>query len=317
MSLLRVCLPLLKQLLLLAAGLMLLSSYSYADTDPRMVIEITADEEGHLPPVEEAIQQALPILWDRVVEGTTRASLSDRIEATPFLLRVVPHPDGIQVTFNRQRVWQYLDQHHIAYLREAPRLNLHIQMTNQNDISMPKTAAALLSYAESIALERGIVLDHNAPMLMASWRWLDTSQVYLSVQGHSVLAGFSETRNLESGDPLAQLQAWVSELLMKIRDAYIVNRSVMPDMSAKQQVRDGGIELILTIEQPAGLSSQVALEDALRQNSRVKAVIPTYLSAMSRQYRVLLKDKDDAWLEAWFRHRGMQITPTPYGWLVQ
>lgn len=306
----------LKQLFLLVVSLLILSTYSYAVSDPRMVVEVVADEEGKVPAVEDAIKQALPVLWDRVVVDSARYSLSDRIKATPFLLRVVPHSDGVQVTFNQQRVWQYLDQHYIAYLKEAPRLSFQIQMINQNDIRMPKTAEALQTFAEDAALARGIVLDEKAPVLMASWRWLNTSQVYLSVRGNSLLAEFSETRTIDANDPLVQLQAWVKELLKKVRDAQIAEAGVVIEKPGKLKW-DNGIELILIIEQPASLSEQVILEDALRQNSKVKALIPTYLSAASRKYRMVLNGEDDVWIRAWFQRRGMQITPTPHGWLVQ
>ncbi|MDX8404280.1 MAG: hypothetical protein R8K54_07725 [Mariprofundaceae bacterium] len=307
---------LLGSLLLLAVSLLMLSTYSDAATDPRMVVEIVADEEGKVPAVEDAIQQALPVLWDRIVEDFARPSLSDKIKATPFLFRVLPHPNGVQVTFNQQRVWQYLDQHGIAYLREAPRLNLQIQMINQNDMSMPKTAEALQAFAQGTALARGIVLDEKAPMLIANWRWVDATQVYLSVQGNSELAEFSEMRTVEAGDPLVQLQAWMEELLLKVRNTHPEQTDVMADMPIKQ-MWDNGIELILTIEQPASLSEQVVLEDALRQNSKVSALIPTHLSATSRQYRMLLNGEDDTWITAWFQRRGMQVSPTPSGWLVQ
>ena len=306
----------LKQLLLLMVGLLILSTYSYADTDPRMVVKIVADEDGKVPAVEDAIQQALPVLWDRIVEDSARQSLSDKIKATPFLLRVVPHSDGVQVTFNQQRVWQYLDQLEIAYLREAPHLKLQIQMINQNDAPMPKTAEALQTFAESTALARGIVLDEKAPMLIASWYWIDATQVYLSVRGDSALADFSETRSVEAGDPLVQLQAWVKELLLKVRDAHIAETDAVVEMPAKQKW-DDGIEIILIVEQSASLPEQVVLEEALRQNSKVNALIPTYLSVARRQYRLLLNGEDDAWIRAWFQRRGMQITPTPYGWQVQ
>ncbi len=306
----------LKQLALLMMSLLISSAYGYADTDSRMIVEVAANEQGQVPAVQEAIEQALPVLWDRVVEDSARMSLSDKIKGTPFLLRVVPHAGGVQVTFNSQRVWQYLDEHEIAYLKEAPRLNLQIQMINQDDNRMPKTAGAILSYGEEIALARGMVLDQHAPALVANWRWLDASQIYLSVQGSSILAGYSETRSVETGDPLAQLQAWVKELLLKVRDTKSTD-VVGVVAGAAVQKHDDGIEFVLTIEQASSLSEQVVLEDSLRQNSRVKAMIPVYLSRTSRQYRMLLQGEDDAWITAWFQRRGMQIIPTPYGWLVQ
>ncbi|MES0370941.1 MAG: hypothetical protein ABUK11_01560 [Mariprofundaceae bacterium] len=316
MTLLKTTSRLLKQLLLLVVSLLILSTYSYADTDPRMVVEIVADDEGNLPTVKNATKRALPVLWDRVVADASRHALSDKIRATPFLLRVVPHSDGVQVTFNQQRVWQYLDQHEIVYLKEAPRLNLQIQMINQNDTFMPKTAEALQMYALESALARGVVLDGQAPTLMASWRWIDAAQVNLNVRGGSVLGEFTETRTVKAGDPLVQLQAWVTELLTKVRDAHVAQIDAVVETPAKKKW-DQGIEFILTIEQSSTLPEQVVLEDALRQNVRITALIPTRLGATTRQYRILLKGEDDSWIRAWFQRRGMQATATPYGWLVR
>jgi len=308
---------LLKRLFFLVAGLLILSAYGYAETDPRMVVEVPADERGNMPPVQEAIQQALPLLWDRVIESSVRATVSDKTKATPFLLRVVPHAGGVQVTFNQQRVWQYLDQQQIGYLKEAPRLGLQIRMINQNDTEMPKTASALYAHAEKFASARGVIIDSNAPLLTLSWRWLGARQVHLSVSGNPALEPLSGMRELDKGDPLVQLQAWLEELLLKARDGSGSRDPETVVAQPSREVRDGGIELLLTIEQPATLPEQVVLEEALRQHDRVKSLIPVHLSAGSRQYRLLLMGENDNWLQTWFSRRGMQAYPTPEGWRVQ
>lgn len=307
---------LIKYIVLLAIGLLALSTASYADTDPRMVVEVGADKQGHVPAVQEAIQLALPILWDRVVEDSFRSSVSDSMRATTFLLRVVPQSDHVEVTFNQDRIWQYLDSKEIAYLKEPLRLNLQIQMTNSSDNTMPKTAEALLGYAQGVAKARGIVLDSRAPLLQANWRWLDAAQVHLSVDGDSLLSGYTETRSMTAGDPLEQLQSWVEALLMKARSTYITNVTT-PVEATIEQPTDATMVLLLTMDLPATLATQVVFEDSLRQNSHVKLLVPTFLSANSRQYRMVLHTADDGWIAEWFRRRGMQATATVDGWLVQ
>ena len=305
-----------KHLTILLISMFMLTAYSYADTDPRMVVEVRADEQGKVPAVQEAIQLALPILWDRVVEDSARSTVSDSMRATTFLLRVVPQPDHVEVTFNQDRVWQYLDQKQVAYLKEPLRLNLKIEMMNSSGSGMPKTAEALLTYAQGVAKARGILLDAGAPLLQAKWRWLDAAQVYLKVDGESLLTGFSETRSMKAGDPLEQLQAWVQSLLIKARSAY-VTKTTLPAEPTIEQPTDGTMVLLLTIEQPATLPAQVVFEDSLRQNSHVKLLVPTFLSGNSRQYRMVLHNADDSWLADWFRRRGMQATATADGWLIQ
>ncbi len=306
----------LKQLTVLMVSMLMLSTYSYADSDPRMVIEVGADEQGKVPAVQEAIQLALPVLWDRVVVDSARSSVSDSMKATTFLLRVVPQSDHVEVTFNQDRVWQYLDQKQIAYLKEPIRLNLKIEMVNSSGNGMPKTAEALQTYAQGVAKARGILLDAGAPLLQAKWRWLDAVQVYLKVDGESWLTGFSETRSMQTGDPLEQLQAWVESLLIKARSTYVAGSTAAAE-PAIEQPSDGTLVLLLTIEQPATLPAQVVFEDSLRQNRHVKQLVPTFLSGNSRQYRMVLHHADDSWLTDWFRRRGMQATATVDGWLVR
>jgi hypothetical protein len=305
------------ELWLAAFVLSLFSLIPYAQADSRMIVEVQMDEEGRVPSVQEAIQQALPLLWDRIVDSKARGSLSDSMKATQFLQRVLPRSDGVQVSFNEARVWQYLDQQEIPYLKEAPRINLMVQMSNQNGSSMPQTVDMLRANAESIAEARGVLLSESGPTLIVVWQWLDNTQVNLVVRGNTALAEFSETRKIETGDPLSQLQVWMEGILLAARDAYIVGPVQTDVMPPLQEKRDGGIEVMLTIEQLAALPAQVALEDALRQHEKVESIIPTYLSASSRQYRLQLKGEEDVWVQQWFQHRGMQALPTPQGWLVR
>ncbi|MFC1626113.1 hypothetical protein ACFL19_00265 [Pseudomonadota bacterium] len=298
-------------------SLFFLMPYAYAEADSRMVVEIQADEEGRVPSVQEAIKQALPLLWDRLVDSKARKSLSDGMKATQFLQRVLPTGNGVQVSFNEARVWQYLDQQEIPYLKEAPRINLMIQMSNQNGADMPQTVELLRANAESVAKARGVLLSESGRALIVAWRWIDNSQVNLMVRGTTALAEFSEARKIETGDPLSQLQRWMEEVLLAARDANISNPDETAAMPSLKKKRDGGIEVLLTIEQPATLPAQVALEDALRQHEKVESIIPSYLSAASRQYRLQLKGEEDAWVQEWFQRRGMQVLPTPQGWLVR
>jgi hypothetical protein len=301
---------------LAAVAFSLFSLMPYAQADSRMIVEVQADEEGRVPSVQEAIQQALPLLWDRIVDSKARGSLSDSMKATPFLQRVLPRSDGVQVSFNEARVWQYLDQKKIPYLKEAPRINLVIQMSNQNGSSMPQTAELLQADVESVAVARGVLLSESAPSLIIVWQWLDNTQVNLTVRGNTALAEFSELRKVETGDPLSQLQVWMGEILLTARDAYIPDPTQIEMIPTWQEQR-GGIEVMLIIEQSATLSAQVALEDALRQHEKVESVIPIYLSTSSRQYRLQLKRAGDVWVQQWFQQRGMQALPTPQGWLVR
>lgn len=302
--------------LLAVVSLALLATVAHAQNDTRMVVEIPANEHGEFPPVRDAIQSALPQLWDRILPAASRSSVSDDTNATQFLLRVVPQSKSMQVIFNEQRVWQYLDEKQIAYLKEPVHLNIRFQMLNQNDQPMPKTAEALQAYALQFAPDRGIVVDQQSPMITASWRWLDASQVSMYVQGEGMAESMAETRLVDARDPIVKLQAWVAELMLRLRDGGVAG-SAAADAQMVDPYAQSVAGTLLTIEQQAPLPEQVVLEEALRQDHRVKSITPTYLSAASRQYRLQLKDNDDSWIVSWFRRRGMLAQPVPEGWLIR
>jgi len=294
----------------------LLAIPAHAQNDPRMSIDVGKGRQGEMPSVKDAVQQALPLLWDRVLPVKARSSVSDNINATSFLQRVVPSADSVQVIFNEERVWNYLDQQQIVYLKDAPHLNLQIQMYNQNDVAMSQTVSALQRYAEGVAAARGIVLDPAAVQVSATWRWMDASQIVLMVRIGNDAEPVSDTRQLSGGDPLVLLQKWLEELMLGLRDSSFAggNEPVIEQANPQAPV---GYNVLLTIESPASLPEQIVLEEALRQSSRVRSLTPVYLSASSRQYRLVLKEGDSGWIEGWFRKRGMQARPSTEGWIVR
>lgn len=296
-------------------AVLMLTTQAYAQNDPRMVVEIVKNEQGELLSIQDAIGEALPRLWDRILPVASRGSVSDSVNATPFLQRVVPHGGGLQVIFNEQRVYQYLDQQQVVYLKEVPHLNVEIRMFNQNDLAMPKTVDVLRAYAEEVAKDRGIVLDAGAVPVTATWRWLENGQLSLNVRGKGLDEPVSEIRPVTAGEELEQLQGWVAELILQLRDRSLSGI----DASAGEvgEVVRNEAELLLTIEQRASLPEQVALEEALQLNDRVELLQPIYLSSGSRQYRLRLREYDDSWIKGWFARRGMLAQQTVDGWIVR
>lgn len=291
-----------------------------AQTDPRMMVRVDF-EEGKQLSLKNAIQKALPTLWDRVVVRSARSSVPADAKATSLLMRAIPDADGVSVEFHPSRTFEYLKQNSIEYIEQQPRMQLIIHLWNQNGVEMMQSSQLLQQEAESIAQQWGIGLEEGAPVLVLNWRWLDATTVNLMTRGNAYLPESSETRDFRQGDPLEQLRIWMADRLVAARDAEVTARASQlagSETAMAGKVRTAnGIEAILMVERPATLAEQVILEEALEKHPAVAAVVPKYLSHDSRQYMLYLKGSDDAWVPAWFKKRGMLVSPTPQGWLVR
>ena len=289
---------------------------AYAQEDARFQIPLNF-EHNKIPTLPEQVKQALPLLWQRIVTQDALSSIPANANAMSLLLRVHPQNQGSIIVFNPSRVWAYLETEKIAHIRDIPAFNLQIKLTNAFGSSMQKSEDELLAYAKHQAEELGIVITPQAPLLAIHIQWLDDIQAQLSVRGQSRLAEFSETRTLDMGDPFLNIQQWLLNTLIRARDAYVWQpKSLTPDMPS-EVTNNNALKLILTIEQDASLSEQIALETALKHDPRVKQLTPRYLNHHSRQYLMELKQPDDSWVNHWFAQRGMHATPNAQGWRIQ
>jgi hypothetical protein len=308
--LIRIC------LLLISFGFAAIS-IAQADDDPRFHVSITF-EQGTSPSITEQVNQALPILWQRILTHEASSSALQEMKPMSLLLSVRPQSHGSDVIFNPPRVWSYLEAQHIPHIRTIPTFHLQLELHNAFGNSMQESEARLLQYAKAQGKTLGIVFADNAPLLAIHIQWLDDVQAQLSVRGQSRLQEFSETRALDMGDPFLYLQNWVKDTLIRARDAYAWQKEVQatPEAAIDHAARTD-LQFTLVIEQDASLSEQIALEHALKGDPRVKQLVPTYLNHHSRQYVITLKQPDDSWIPNWFEQHGMRATPNAQGWRIQ
>lgn len=289
---------------------------SFAVDDARMLVEVSKQE---LPAggagLQGAIKAAAPRLWDRLLPRTERG----KAEALPanlgLITRIRPTIEGYQVEFNREAVLAQLSEVNITYLQAAPRLQIAVQLTNRFGQRMVESEALLQAYLRNIAPRWGVVLADDAPALVLSWQWFaDDPRVHLVVRGDTPLMEFNEARTLAPGDFMPELQAWAEALLVAARDAYAVNAEVTTALARDAQ---GDWQVGLTIARDLDLAAQVAWEDALRADPRIKALLPYRLSAKRQSYRLRLNTRDDTWLPRWFQSHGLELQPSAEGWLAQ
>ena len=314
---------------------MLFSQLPAYAADARMQVNVLAEVEDvevswlHAH-VREAADLALPQLWARIVPQYAHKQIPNRVKAVRFMQKAMPDDAGINITFHQQRVLNYLKAHHLPYIAEQPAFNVVIQLYNKDGRPMGESSNELFDYAVSEAGRWGYRVDDQAASLVLFWRWLDDKQVSLSVRGNSRLSEFSEMRRLASGDPLEQLKVWMSDVLLKARDAHIESTTVetndvklAPDQNnplnglAEQALVKSDVELLLTIQREVSLADQVLFEDDLRQDPRILKLSLRQVNREGQQYRLQLNGSDDQWLVQWFARRGMTLIPTTEGWVAR
>ena len=284
-----------------------------AQEDPRFNISLNFEADSR-PTVNEQVKQALPILWDRIITQQARPNVPKNIQAMGLLRRIRPEQSKSNIQFNPSRVWALLEKQGIPHIRTLPSFNLRIELTNAFGSSMQGSENALLAYAQKQASILGVQLKPNAPLLAIRIQWLDDVHAQLSARGQSQLGEFSETRNLDMGDPFIQLKSWVKQTMLRARDAYVWQPAVVEN--AGNITASAAPSLHLLFEQKANLSEQIALETALQSDPRVQSLLPIYLNYHSREYTIQLKLNDDSWIADWFTQRGMIASPNEQGWLI-
>jgi len=310
--------------------LLLLPQLALAADDPRMQVEVLADSNKGITTdylhanIRKAADMALPQLWRRVVLQSAQKQIPKGVKAVQFLQRVSPTANGVSVEFNQRRVISFLKKNKIAHLADLPAWNLSVQISNASGRSMPESAAMLKSRAGSTGKTWGYAIDGAQESLVLHWRWLDSRKITLSVRGTSRLGEYSETRTVGSGDPFRQLNPWLSEVLLKARDAHASNAIVTKAAPTSATVAATGMTpnvqkepMILSIERRASLPEQVLFEEELRRDPRIVDLSLRQVNRDGQQYRLLLKGSDDQWLTQWFKRRGLTLTSTVEGWVAR
>ena len=273
---------------------------------------------------KDVIEAALPSVWDSLIAPENRSKV-EKWNAMTLVLRVLPGKEQSQVYFNEKRIFQMLDAAEIPYVRTVPSLHLMMEMFNASGSPMPQSVALLQEEAAQFAQGHGLLLESNAPLLALSWQWQDdASQVELTIRGDSALGEQVETREMPAGDPLQPMQLWLEEVLLKARDAEAHKHDPETAVAAADPYAEVTAELpaeqseiVLTIEKQQSPSMQLAMEADLRQQAEVEQLTLHTQGQSVQTYRIETKDNDIAWLQAWAKAQGLELTPVSGGWLAR
>jgi len=283
--------------------------------DARLTVALT--EEAGLqgsPDARLLLKQALPMLWDRIVPVAQR-SLADALGSdNRMVARIVPGREVTVVEFQGERVFAALREAHIPAIVTPPRFHLLLSVRNGAGQDMLQTSQLLEEEAIRLAPSHGIELSYDGAGLVLAWRWLDAQHAELSVRGQSRLAEFIETREITDADSLPALQAWLDEVLLKARDAYAYDAQGLANTQGGTEI--GIVKLV--VQRAGGLLEQVALEESLAHDPRVRSLMPVQLSQGAQYYRVQLEGGDTSWLGEWFSRRGYRMDRLADGsWVIQ
>lgn len=293
-----------------------------AASDPRMDIEVVADEANTVEAlhanIRMAADMALPQLWQRIIPQAAQGQIPENLKAVRFLLRAAPSENGVAISFSQRRVMAYLEQNSIPHLPEQPHWNLAVELSSSSGRAMPQSAAMLEHYAADAAKAWGFATQGGREALVLHWHWLDSSQVELSVRGTSRLGEFSESRMVTAGDPFLQLKPWLTEVLLKARDTYASNAMATPATDATPEIAAAAqLNVMLTIERQASLPEQVLFEEELLRDPRVLDISLRQVNRDGQRYQLTLKGDDDQWLPLWFNRRGLSLSSGVEGWVAR
>ncbi len=284
--------------------------------DARLRVVVAHENAGvSQPDAALAVRLALPVLWDRIVPLRMRARTNAIAPDYGLVARIIPGERQTTVEFNGQSIFRVLRERRIPAIIMAPRFHLVVQVRSSDGLAMEQTRTLLMEEAVRIASERGIELGANAPGLVAVWQWLDNRRVMFTLRGNTRLREFSETRNITDADPLPALETWLKDILLRTRDAYAFSANEPVAMNAGIA---SGQQMFLTVNRPARLLEQVTLEQALKNDPRVRSIRPLSLSKSRQRYLLQLEGTDSTWLPDWFGRHGYQLAALPGGeWLAQ
>ncbi len=293
-----------------------------AADDPRMHIELLADENTSIEQLHSSIgkatERALPILWNRVVVQGGQKLIPANVKAIQFLQRATPSEAGVIISFDQHRVLDFLKMNSIPHIASMPKWRFSLKLSNSFGNPMPESAAMLEEAVRSEAEAWGYRLDGGRESLLLHWQWQDDGQVAFGARGTSRLGEYTETRTIIPGDdPFIQLKPWLSSILLKTRDAYASSPEELVAADGDTAAPPQNRELILNMKRRASLPEQVLFEDELRRDPRIIELSLKQINRDGQQYRITLKGSDDQWLPHWFNQRGLNLTPSIEGWVVQ
>lgn len=298
----------------LLMGLLVATPAFATDVDARFHIQVQQSADARLT-VKDAMTLALPTLWKRVVPTESMVKAARLKGRTSLVLQFKAINHGVSLVFNPVQVGRYLAGFGITMIPEQPQWNLDISVVGFSEQDN-NTARELMNYSYGIADELGFALTPRGRKLQLIFAPVvdeyGEALIHVNLQGDFSSDLLRETDQLANGYLSYQLQAWTDQILRDIRDAYSLGNLTFEDSTT---------DIMVTIEGDDTLATQVMLEQALSDEPHVVALVPVLLQRLRRQYRLVLKDADDSWLEPWFAAYGLTAMKQPEGsasqWLVQ
>jgi len=287
---------------------------SAAEVDSRFLIELH-EEEGVTLDIQSATELALPILWQRVVPAKYLEKANGLPTKTSLLLTFKNVKHGVKMEFNPSQVSAYLAKYGITMIPTQPHWNFSVFAIALSD-SDEVLSSDLLDYTFGISDEFGFRLGPRGKKIQVIFAPVTDVYgelfVHADVQGSFSKQLLSQTEIKAEGFASIQVQDFLHQILLEIRDAYTLETTIFDETASS---------VLLTIESELSLSTQVMMEQALSKHPDVVSVVPTLFQKARRQYRIQLRDGNDNWIETWFAGYGLIATRQTEGsvddWLVQ
>ncbi|OIQ00177.1 MAG: hypothetical protein AUK35_03320 [Zetaproteobacteria bacterium CG2_30_46_52] len=282
-------------------GMLISVNSVFAANDPRMVVELPEQDVLGLD-MRGVLELAIPVLWKRVVPTKDMEKAGKLKASTSLLLQYKTFRHGVKLTFNPDQVQNYLARNRIQMIVERPVWNLSVKTLGLSDDDN-KISQELTDFGHSVVDGLGVHLSpHGKKMALIFAPAIDAygqSMIHLEMQGAFPITLLPVVDQAAEGFLDYQLQDWLAQILITIRDAYSLGEVARIEQSQ---------ELRLTIEGEYTLASQIMLEQALLNHPNVLSLVPMTLQKNRRVYRLGLQGEDETWIADWFADNGLSAT---------
>jgi len=135
----------------------LLWSVTALAQDEKYIVDVLPDtEQGETvislhSNIPQAVDRALPRLWERLLPAESIPLLPQNIQGIRFLQRAVPTADGVRVVFDEQRVGKFLSE---LQLQQE-------QGTESASVEAPQTEPAAITHT---GLDLDLSVEHQATL---------------------------------------------------------------------------------------------------------------------------------------------------------
>jgi len=154
--------------------------------DQRLQVELQAADYDVAPEwlhqhIQQAAAMALTVVWQRLLPADAVENIPPETDAIQFLQTAKPTDSGMIITFQKQRIFDYLAANHLQTIDEAAASSTPLVV--QDETTLLLTVHRHASLAEQVLLEHDLTADARVAAVIPYLLSRDQQQYRLHLYG--------------------------------------------------------------------------------------------------------------------------------------